>query len=210
MAKNLANALSDLKEKEVLTVIQDRLSKGEDPLKILDDARKGMEIVGKRFASGEYFIPDLIYSGEILRNITELVKPKLNKATEIKRLGKVVFGTVAGDIHDIGKDIVVFMLDVNGFEVYDLGVDVPAQKFVEKIKDSGASIVGLSGFLTLAFDSMKQTIEAMKNAGLRDNVKVMIGGGQISEEVRKYTGADAYGKDAMAGVSLAKQWVENK
>jgi 5-methyltetrahydrofolate--homocysteine methyltransferase len=99
------------------------------------------------------------------------------------------------------------MLDVNGFEVYDLGEDVPAQKFVEKIKESGAPIVGLSGFLTLAFDSMKQTVEAIQAAGLRDKVKVMIGGGQISEEVRKYTGADAYGKDAMAGVSLAKEWL---
>jgi methanogenic corrinoid protein MtbC1 len=135
-----------------------------------------------------------------------MVKPKMGKAGEIKRVGKVVFGTVAGDIHDIGKDIVVFMLDVNGFEVYDLGVDVPAQKFVEKIKESGAPIVGLSGFLTLAFDSMKQTIDAIKAAGLRDKVKVMIGGGQISDEVRKYTGADAYGEDAMAGVSLAKKW----
>jgi 5-methyltetrahydrofolate--homocysteine methyltransferase len=166
-----------------------------------------MEIVGKRFADSEYFIPDLVYSGEILKAVNELVKPRLTKATEIKRLGKIVFGTVAGDIHDIGKDIVVFMLDVNGFEVYDLGVDVPAQKFVDKIKESGAPIVGLSGFLTLAFDSMKQTIEAMKAAGLRDKVKVMIGGGQITEEVRKYTGADAYGKDAMTGVSLAKKWV---
>jgi len=99
------------------------------------------------------------------------------------------------------------MLDVNGFEVYDLGVDVPAQKFVEKIKETGAPIVGLSGFLALAFDSMKQTIEAIKDAGLRDKVKVMIGGGQISEQIRKYTGADAFGKDAMAGVSLAKKWV---
>jgi 5-methyltetrahydrofolate--homocysteine methyltransferase len=135
-----------------------------------------------------------------------MVKPKMSKQGEIKRVGKVVFGTVAGDIHDIGKDIVVFMLDVNGFEVYDLGVDVPAQKFVEKIKETGAPVVGLSGFLTLAFDSMKQTVDAIKAAGLRDKVKVMIGGGQMSEEVRKYTGADAYGPDAMAGVSLAKKW----
>jgi len=165
-----------------------------------------MEIVGKRFANSEYFIPDLIYSGEILKEITDLVRPKLTKAAEVKRLGKVVFGTVAGDIHDIGKDIVVFMLDVNGFEVYDLGVDVPAQKFVEKVKESGAPIVGLSGFLTLAFDSMKETIEAIKAAGLRDGVKIMIGGGQISEEIRKYTGADAFGKDAMTGVTLAKKW----
>jgi 5-methyltetrahydrofolate--homocysteine methyltransferase len=165
-----------------------------------------MEIVGKRFADCEYFIPDLVYSGEILKGINELVKPKLTSTGETKRVGKVVFGTVAGDIHDIGKNIVVFMLDVNGFEVYDLGVDVPVQAFVDKIKESGAPIVGLSGFLTLAYDSMKQTIEAIREAGLKDKVKVMIGGGQVTEEVMKYTGADAYGKDAMTGVSLAQKW----
>jgi len=206
VAKDLVSALADLKEKEALKIVEDRLKAKEDPLKILGDARRAMEIVGKRFADSEYFIPDLVYSGEILKAITEMVKPKLSKAAEAKRLGKVVFGTVAGDIHDIGKDIVVFMLDVNGFEVYDLGVDVPAQKFVDKIKESGAPVVGLSGFLTLAFDSMKQTVDAMKAAGLRDKIKIMIGGGQITEEVRKYTGADAYGKDAMAGVTLAKKW----
>jgi trimethylamine corrinoid protein len=210
MAKDLVDTLADLKEEETLKIVQDRLNAKEEPLKILGDARKGMEIVGQRFASSEYFIPDLVYSGEILKAVTEMVKPKLSKEGEVKRVGKVVFGTVAGDIHDIGKDIVVFMLDVNGFEVYDLGVDVPAQKFVDKIKETGAPIVGLSGFLTLAFDSMKQTVEAIQAAGLRDKVKVMIGGGQISEEVRKYTGADAYGKDAMAGVALAKQWVGAK
>jgi 5-methyltetrahydrofolate--homocysteine methyltransferase len=206
MAGELVITLADLKEKEALKIVEDRINAGEEPLKILDDARMGMEIVGKRFADSEYFIPDLIYSGEILKEITELVKPKLAKAAEIKRLGKIVIGTVAGDIHDIGKNIVVFMLDVNGFEVYDLGVDVPVQKFVDKVKESGAPIVGLSGFLTLAYDSMKQTIEAIKDAGLRDKVKIMIGGGQITEEVMKYTGADAYGRDAMTGVSLAKKW----
>jgi 5-methyltetrahydrofolate--homocysteine methyltransferase len=210
MAEDLVSALADLREKEVLKIVKDRLGAGEEPLKILDDARRAMEIVGKRFADGEYFIPDLVYSGEILKAVNEMVKPKLTKVAGAKRLGKVVFGTVAGDIHDIGKDIVVFMLDVNGFEVYDLGVDVPAQNFVNKIKESGAPIVGLSGFLTLAFDSMKQTIDAMKAAGLRDKVKVMIGGGQMSEEIRKYTGADAFGKDAMAGVTLAKEWVGAK
>jgi methanogenic corrinoid protein MtbC1 len=206
MAKDLVKTLADLKEKEVIAIVEDRLKAKEDPLKILEDARKGMEIVGKRFTNSEYFIPDLVYSGEILKSVTELVKPKLTKAAESKKLGKIVFGTVAGDIHDIGKDIVVFMLDVNGFEVHDLGVDVPAQKFVEKIKETDASIVGLSGFLTLAYDSMKQTVEAVKAAGLRDKVKVMIGGGQITEEVKEYTGADAYGKDAVAGVTLAKKW----
>jgi methanogenic corrinoid protein MtbC1 len=207
MAKDLVNTLADLKEEEALKIVKDRLSAGEDSLKILEDARKGMEIVGNRFASSDYFIPDLVYSGEILKEVTELVKPKLNKAAESKKLGKIVFGTVAGDIHDIGKDIVVFMLDVNGFEVHDLGVDVPVQKFVEKIKETDAPIVGLSGFLALAFDSMKETVEAIKAAGLRDKVKVMIGGGQITDEVKNYTGADAYGKDAMTGVTLAKKWI---
>ncbi|MCX5807086.1 MAG: cobalamin-dependent protein [Proteobacteria bacterium] len=207
MAEDMVNALADLKEDEVLKMVQDRLNAGEEPLKILDDARRALEIVGERFAAGEYFIPDLLYSGEILKGITAIVKPELSKTTEAKKLGKIVFGTVAGDIHDIGKDIVAFMLDVNGFEVYDLGVDVPVPTFVEKIKETGATIVGLSGFLTLAFDSMKQTIQAIKDAGLRDKVKIMIGGGQIDEQVRGYVGADAYGKDAIEAVNLAKSWI---
>lgn len=207
MSTELVTTLADLKEGEALDIVKQRLETGEDPMVILDDASKAMEIVGKRFADSEYFIPDLVYSGEILKSINELVKPRITTGAEQKRLGKIVFGTVQGDIHDIGKDIVVFMLDVNGFEVYDLGIDVPKEKFVEKIKETGAPVVGLSGFLTLAFDSMKNTIEAIKEAGLRDNVKIMIGGGQMTEEVRKYTGADAYGKDAMTGVALARKWI---
>ena len=210
MAEDLVNTLADLKEQEAIKIVKDRLNAGEDPLKILGDARKGMEIVGSRFASSEYFIPDLVYSGEILKSVTELVKPKLTTTGESKKLGKIVFGTVAGDIHDIGKDIVVFMLDVSGFEVHDLGVDVPVQKFIDKIKETGAPIVGLSGFLTLAFDSMKETVEAIKSAGLRDKVKIMIGGGQMSDEIKNYSGADAYGNDAMAGVTLAKKWAGTK
>src|SRR4030043_329499 len=164
MAKDLVKTLADLKEKEALKIVEDRLSAGEDPLKILDDARRAVEIVGKRFSDSEYFIPDLVYAGEILKAITERVKPKIAKGAEVKRQGKVIVGTVAGDIHDIGKDIVVFMLDVNGFEVFDLGIDVPMQKFVDKIKETDSKVVGLSGFLTLAFDSMKQPGEAIKKA----------------------------------------------
>jgi methanogenic corrinoid protein MtbC1 len=151
-----------------------------------------------------------VFSGEILKGIVKMLEPHLKKGEEAERLGKVIIGTVAGDIHDIGKNLVVFMLDVNGFEVLDLGIDVPVQKFVDTIKETGTKVVGLSGFLTLAFESMKDTVEAIKSAGLRDKVKVMIGGGQITEEIRKYTGADAYGKDAIAGVSLAKQWLGAK
>ena len=206
MSEDLISALADLQEEEALRITTKRLDAGDDPLKLLEDSRNAMEIVGKRFADGEYFIPELVYSGEILKEISEMVKPKLTQTAELKRLGKIVFGTVAGDIHDIGKNIVTFMLDVSGFEVYDLGIDVPVQKFVEKIEETKAEIVGLSGFLTLAFDSMKQTVEAIKAAGLRDRVKIMIGGGQIDEQIKKYTGADACGTDAMAAVSLAKEW----
>jgi methanogenic corrinoid protein MtbC1 len=205
--KDLVKTLADLKEKEALKIVEDRLKAGEDPLKILDDARKAVEIVGKRFSDSEYFIPDLVYSGEILKSITDMVKPKITKAAATKRIGKVIVGTVAGDIHDIGKDIVVFMLDVNGFEITDLGIDVPVQKFVDAIKNTGSTVVGLSGFLTLAFQSMKDTVDAIKNAGLRDKVKIMIGGGQIDEQVKNFTGADAYGKDAMEAVKLAKGWI---
>lgn len=206
--EDLVNAVADLKEEEALKLVKELLDAGEDPLKIMESVRKGMEIVGNRFANSEYFISDLIYSGEILKAITALIKPKLAaKETQTKKLGKVVIGTVAGDIHDIALDIVAFMLEINGFEVYNLGVDVPPEKFVEKIKETGATVVGLSGFLTIAFDSMKQTVEAIKKAGLRDKVKIMIGGGQITEEVRQYVGADAYGRDAMDAVALAKKWM---
>ncbi len=207
MTGDLVKTMADLKEEEALKIVKERLAKGDDPMKILADSRSAMEIVGKRFASSEYFIPDLIYSGEILKQISEIVKPKLTSAAQSQRIGKYILGTVAGDIHDIGKDIVGFMLDINGFEVIDLGVDVPVQKFIDTLKDTKAPIMGLSGFLTLAFDAMKETIDAIKAAGLRDEVKIMIGGGQIDDEVKKYTGADAYRPDAVAAVTLAKEWL---
>jgi len=207
MSGKLANLLSDLKEPEALQFVEKALAEGGDPAALLEDAREGMAVVGQRFAKEEYFIPDLIFSGEILKGIVQRLEPHLKKGKEQKRLGKAIVGTVAGDIHDIGKDLVVFMLDVSGFEVLDLGIDVPAQKFVDAIKESGSKIVGLSGFLTLAFDSMKGTIDAIQKAGLRDKVKIMIGGGQIDEQVRRFTGADAYGRDAMAAVQLAKGWI---
>jgi len=210
MSGDLVNLLANLKDKEVLELVKQSLDAGEDPLKILEDSRKGMEIVGKRFADDEYFLPELVFSGELLKQVTELVKPHLKQAVETKKLGKVVIGTVAGDIHDIGLNIVIFMLDVNGFEVYNLGVDVPAEAFVNKVKETGAPILGLSGFLTPAFDAMKETVEAVESAGIRDKVKIMIGGGQLDEEVRKYAKADAYGKNAMAAVALAKGWVGAK
>ncbi len=213
MAEELVGALSDLREEEALTAARNRLASGEDALAILADATRAMEIVGKRFADQEYFLPDLMYAGEILRQVTEIITPALSISSTAQRsyLGTVVLGTVAGDIHNIGKDIVAFMLDVNGFEVHDLGVDVPPDRFVEKIREVKPDIVGLSGLLTVAFQAMKDTVDAIKAAGLRDQVKIQIGGAQVDEQVMAYAGADAYCLDAMAGVNYAKQWVgDNK
>jgi methanogenic corrinoid protein MtbC1 len=207
MSGELAQLLSNLKEPEALAFVEKALEQGTDPMDLLDQSKEAMNIVGQRFANSEYFIPDLVFSGVILKRIVEMLEPHLKKGQEAERLGKVIIGTVAGDIHDIGKDLVVFMLDVNGFEVLDLGIDVPVEKFVDTIKDTGTEVVGLSGFLTLAFQSMKDTVDAIKEAGLRDKVKIMIGGGQIDEQVKAFTGADAYGKDAMEAVQLAKSWI---
>jgi methanogenic corrinoid protein MtbC1 len=206
MYDKLISLMADLREDETIALVKDLVNQGVDPLNILDDARLAMEAVGKRFEKCEYFIPDLMMAGEILKEISDIVKPLIEGGQSKAKKGKVLIGTVAGDIHDIGKDIVTFMLDVSGYDVLDIGVDVPADTFVEKIREFKPQVVGLSGFLTLAFDSMKKTIETLKEAGLRDNLKVMIGGGQMDDEVRKYAGADAYGKDAVAAVNLCKEW----
>jgi methanogenic corrinoid protein MtbC1 len=207
MSGELAKLLADLKEPEVLSFIENSLEQGVDAMELLGQAQEGMKIVGDRFASEEYFLPELIYSGEILKQIVEILKPNLKEGEKTSQQEKVIIGTVAGDIHDIGKNLVAFMLDVNGFEVIDLGIDVPAQKFVETIKESGCKVVGLSGFLSLVFQTMKETVDAISEAGLRENVKIMIGGGQIDEKVREFTGADAYGNDAMEAVKLAQGWI---
>jgi trimethylamine corrinoid protein len=207
MSEQLVNAIADMREEEALTMVKEELEGGADPLAILDAARKAMSVVGKRYEDGTYFLPELILSGEMLTQITEVLKPELAKLPEVQRHGKVLMGTVKGDIHDIGKNIVTFMLDVNGFDVLDLGVDVAPQEYVGAIQDFQPQVVGLSGFLTLAFDTMKETIEAIQAAGLRDQVKIMVGGGQMDDQVRAYTGADAYGRDAMAAVKLAKDWI---
>ena len=208
MSEKLVNAIADMREEEALKLVWTLVANGEaEPMAILDAAREAMTIVGKRYEEGIYFLPELMLAGEMLIQVADILKPELAKLPEVKRHGKVLIGTVEGDIHDIGKNIVTFMLDVNGFEVLDLGVDVSPQKFMEAIQDFQPQVIGLSGFLTLAFDGMKETIEAIETAGLRDGVKIMIGGGQVNDEICKYAGADAYGRDAMAGVSLAQKWV---
>jgi 5-methyltetrahydrofolate--homocysteine methyltransferase len=205
MSQELIQAITEMREEDALKLTQQMLESGKEPLEILEACRQAMEVIGKRFESGDCFIPELILAGEMLRQVSDLIKPHLQKEASQKKHGKVVIGTVEGDIHDIAKDIVAFMLDVNGFEVTDLGVDVPPAKFVAAVKESGAKVVALSGFLTLAYDPMKATVEALKAAGLNE-VKVMIGGGQIDEQIRQFTGADGWGRDAMAAVKMANEW----
>jgi len=200
----LVEAITEMREEDAVRTANDMLNRGTNPVEVLESCREAMTVIGQRFEAGDCFLPELILAGEILRQISDVVKPKLTQAAEVKKLGRVVMGTVEGDIHDIGKDIVTFMLDVNGFDVKDLGVDVPAAKFIEAIKEFQPQVVGLSCLLTLAYDPMKNTVKAMRDAGFTG--KVMIGGGQIDEHIRQYTGADAYGKDAMAAVALAKGW----
>jgi methanogenic corrinoid protein MtbC1 len=208
MSKELIDAITEMREEDVQAITDKLLASGASPVAILDDCREAMAVIGQRFEAGDCFVPELILAGEMLGQVSAKVKPHLQaQVGGQKKLGRVVIGTVEGDIHDIGKDIVTFMLDVNGFDAHDIGVDVPAAKFVEEVKTFQPQVVGLSGFLTLAYDPMKNTVQAFKDAGLRDKVKIMIGGGQIDDQIRDYTGADAYGKDAMAAVALAKQWV---
>jgi 5-methyltetrahydrofolate--homocysteine methyltransferase len=205
----LVNLLADMNEDEAVALAKKMLIEEKvDPLRVLELCRKGMDIVGKRFEQGEYFLPELVLAGEMLENIGAIAKPLIKQAPggEPKKLAKVLIGTVHGDLHDIGKNIVTFMLDINGFEVKDIGVDVPVSTFINEINEFHPDVVGLSGFLTLAFDSMKETIEAIQGAGLRDKIKIMIGGGQIDETVRNYTGADAFGANAIDAVLLCKTW----
>ena len=207
MSQKLIDAIADMREEEALKLVSEMVESGSKPIVILEAVREAMDIVGQRYEEGTYFLPELVLAGEMMNQITEMIKSELVKSPPVERRGKVLIGTVEGDIHNIGKDIVSFMLDVNGFEVLDLGVDVTPQKFTEAIRDFQPQVVGLSGFLTLAFEAMKETVEAIQKAGLRDKVKIMIGGGQMDDQVRAHAGADAYGKDAMTAVKLAKDWI---
>src|SRR3989338_6147607 len=208
--KNLVNWLADMNEDDAFALAKKMLlEEGANPLRVLELCRNAMDIVGKRFEKGEYFLPELVLAGEMLDNIGAIAKPMIKQAPgeAPKKLAKVLIGTVHGDLHDIGKNIVTFMLDINGFEVKDIGIDVPVAKFVEEIRAFRPQVVGLSGFLTLAFDSMKETVAAIEAAGLRNELKIMIGGGQVDAAVRTYTGADAYGSNAVAAVTLCRQWI---
>jgi methanogenic corrinoid protein MtbC1 len=202
---SIKNAVAELNEDEALKLVKEALAANVPAFDVLQACQEGMTEVGRRFECQDYFVSDLMMSGEVFRLISAVLEPHL-KAGGAQNVGKVVFGTVKGDIHDIGKDIVVNMLKSANFDVIDLGVDVPPQRFVDAVKESGARIVGLSGLLTLAFDSMKATVAAFEAAGLRKDVKVMVGGGPVDGNVCRVVGANDWGADAQAAVRLAKQW----
>jgi methylmalonyl-CoA mutase cobalamin-binding domain/chain len=189
----LTKAIVDLDLAETMRIVKERAKK-EDALEIFEEARQGMIKVGELFAKKEYFLSDLVMSGEIFKRIVALLGDKIAAGKQGEATTKVVFGTVAGDIHDIGKDIVINFLRANGFDVYDLGVDVPPEKFVAKVRETGAEFVGLSALLTTAFKEMKATVTALKEAGCGE-VKTIIGGGTVNESVRQLVGADYYGAD---------------
>lgn len=204
----LSQAMADLNEDMLKKLIEEQISIGIPASDILKECQKGMVEIGKRYEDGRYFVSELMYAGEIMKDITAKLEPLLKgKSTSESVLGKVVIGTVKGDIHDLGKDIVALMLRSVGFEVIDIGVDAAPEKFVNAIKESGATIVGMSVFLTAAYESASATVRAIKEAELRDKVSIMIGGGPVTELVRQSTGCDFYGKDAAAGVEYAMKVV---
>jgi len=201
---SLSQAMADLAEEKAKKLIKEKIEAGVPASEILKECQTGMAEIGKRYEEGKYFVSELMYAGEIMKDIMADLGPMLGGEPETEsKLGKVVLGTVKGDIHDLGKDVVALMLRGVGFEVIDLGVDVPPEKFVAAIKDSGAEIVGMSVFLTMAYEAANATVDAIKKAGLRDKVSIMIGGGPVTDLVREKTGCDFYGKDAVAGTNYA-------
>ena len=210
MTESLVQALVEMKEAEALQKARQFLDEGVAPLKILESCSRAMEIVGQRFEKGVYFLPHLMMAGEMLKQISSMITPLIQEQKSDAKGGRVLIGTVEGDIHDIGKNIVIFLLEANGFDVRDIGINQKPVKFVEAIQNFQPQVVGMSGLLTLAFDSMKKTVQAIEEAGLRKKVQIMIGGGVVTEKIKDYTGADAYAPDAMAGVRLCKQWIRKE
>ncbi|PKN53604.1 MAG: cobalamin-binding protein [Deltaproteobacteria bacterium HGW-Deltaproteobacteria-13] len=201
--KELVQAFSTLEEDRVYQIIDEYLAKSGEPLALVNELSQGMEEVGRLFKDDEYALGELIYSGEIFKGAMDKVKPFL-KDEDDKPHRKVIIGTVEGDIHDLGKNIVITLLECSGFQVIDLGVDVPASKFVDAVKETGARLVGMSLLLTTAMDSMRQAIKSLNNSGHRDSIKIMIGGAPTSERLKEDVGADFYGRDAIEALAIAR------
>jgi methanogenic corrinoid protein MtbC1 len=205
--EELIAAIVELREADAARLVKEALDAGDDPLDVVAAGKEAMDTIGAQFAACEVFIPELIMAGEIMKDLSSQVEPRLSGSGGASRLGTVVLGTVKGDIHDIGKGIVATMLTIAGFEVVDLGVDVSPEAFIAAASESGATLIALSGLLTLAIDAMKAVVAAVDEAGLREKVRIMVGGAPVTEQVCEYTGADGWGADAVAAVALAKSWV---
>ncbi|AOT68688.1 cobalamin B12-binding domain-containing protein [Geosporobacter ferrireducens] len=208
--KTLSELVGQLEEQEVLEKLKDFVASNpteEEAQKVVEACQQGMAIVGDLFDKGEYFVGDLIFAGELLGSAIDILKPAIGGRNTTK-VGIMVLGTVEGDLHDIGKNIFKSMSEAAGFEVYDLGIDVSASAFVEKIKEVKPQVVGMSGVLTLALDSMKNLIDELKNAGLRDSVKTIIGGNPVTKEACEQIGADAFTTNAAEGVKICQGWVK--
>lgn len=198
--------LADLNEDVVLQMVQDRLDGGADPLQIIEDCNTGMRMVGERYEQGEFYISGLIMSGEIFREVVELVQPYLKRLEGDPSLGCVLLGTVTGDIHDIGKNLVGMLLACYGFNVIDLGVDVPPETFVTQAAEVKPDIVGLSGLLTASFDGMKETVVLLRDEAKKSGLSfpILIGGGLINDQICQYVNADYWVPDAMSCVRLCQ------
>ncbi len=207
--KVLTQAMSDLDEDVLNMAIDEVLSKDDNAAEaqeVVKACQQGMTLVGERYDSGEYFIGDLVFAGEVLQSVMDKLKPALSAGSSAKG-GMIVLATVFGDLHDIGKNIFRSMVEAANFEVIDLGINVPVSQIVDKVKEVNPDIVGLSGVLTLALDSMKETVDGLNNAGLRNSVKVIIGGVPVNENVCKSIGADAFSTNAAEGVKICQRWV---
>lgn len=208
----LAQLVADLEEDAVLELVEQRIQAGDDPLTIINECNEGMREVGQRYENGEYFVAGLIMAGEIFREVVELVQPLLEKQSKGKASGRVLVGTVSGDIHDIGKNMFGMLLACHGFEVVDLGVDVPPAVFAEKAVEAKPDLVGLSGLITASFEMMKETVSALREKAQENGLSfpIIIGGGMIDDQIRQYVGADYWMPDAMAGVRLCEELLSKK
>ncbi|MDR5708926.1 MAG: cobalamin-dependent protein [Armatimonadota bacterium] len=206
--QELAEAIAQLREQEAVQAARELLEGGASPTEIFEACRQGVEVIGQQYEKGLCFLPELLLAGEILTQISRMVRERYPTEAEARPAeAKVVLGTVQGDIHDIGKNMVAFLLEANGFQVVDLGVDVPPETFVESVKREQAKVVGMSCLLTVGHQSMKRTVQALADAGVREGVRIMIGGAATNEQVRSYVGADAWGQNAADAIRLAREWL---
>ncbi len=209
LLKALAESVIDGDDQKTVELTNQGLAAGHDPLTLVEQGlRPGMDVIGQRFECAEAFIPDLVMSGKAMKSAIDVLEPALRAAHQERQvLGRVVIGTVQGDIHEIGKTLVGIMLTAGGFEVHDLGVDVPPERFVEAVRDMDANLVGLSALLTTTMPGQRTVIDALQEAGLRGRVKVMVGGAPVSAGFAQEIGADAYGENATEAVRIAKHLV---